>query len=296
MISKTCGLLSVAWLLITAHTCFAQDQWAGPYAAEFGPKAKAEFAALSENGRTAFRNALIACGLYVDEPINAVHKGDCKVALKGFVVEFSNEHSAISLLFNDAIIGAEIWEANIELDIQHGRREPPEPNPAKADIADLQKIYRDTPLHTANLATKPRDVRSPLSTGGPILIPLQREGGTFVVPVLINKAITLNFIIDSGAADVSIPADVVSTLIRTGTLQDTDFLGTQTYTLADGSKIPSPTFRIRSLKADKVEIGNVRASVANAKGDLLLGQKFPQPFQVMVDRQRETGIGPDSID
>jgi Aspartyl protease len=42
------------------------------------------------------------------------------------------------------------------------------------------------------------------------------QGGTFVIPVLINGQITLNFTIDSGAADVSIPADVVSTLIRTG--------------------------------------------------------------------------------
>ena len=59
-----------------------------------------------------------------------------------------------------------------------------------------------------------------------------------MVPVLINGAITLNFVIDSGATDVSVPADVVMTLIRTGTLQDTDFIGTQTYKLADGSTGP----------------------------------------------------------
>jgi predicted aspartyl protease len=46
--------------------------------------------------------------------------------------------------------------------------------------------------------------------------PLRKEGGTFVVPVLINGAITLDFTVDSGAADVSVPADVFSTLQRTG--------------------------------------------------------------------------------
>ena len=56
-------------------------------------------------------------------------------------------------------------------------------------------------------------------------IPLQREGGTFVVPVSINDQLTLKFVIDSGAADVSIPADVVMTLLRTGTLTPDDFLG-----------------------------------------------------------------------
>ena len=49
------------------------------------------------------------------------------------------------------------------------------------------------------------------------------EGGTFVVPVRINDQITLKFVIDSGAADVSVPADVVMTLLRTGTITECGF-------------------------------------------------------------------------
>ena len=60
--------------------------------------------------------------------------------------------------------------------------------------------------------------------------------GSFVVPVLVNGEITLNFIVDSGAADVSIPGDVVSTLIRTGSLKPTDITGEQNYQLANGSE------------------------------------------------------------
>jgi hypothetical protein len=40
-------------------------------------------------------------------------------------------------------------------------------------------------------------------------IPLEHQGGTYVIPVRINDAITLKFILDSGVADVSIPEDVV---------------------------------------------------------------------------------------
>jgi hypothetical protein len=40
--------------------------------------------------------------------------------------------------------------------------------------------------------------------------------------------------VDSGASDMSIPADIVSTLIRTKTITDQDFLGQQTHILADG--------------------------------------------------------------
>jgi len=110
-------------------------------------------------------------------------------------------------------------------------------------------------------------------------VPMKREGGTYVVPVLINGAITLNFVIDSGAADVSIPADVVMTLKRTGTLTEADFQGEQTYKLADGSTIPSQTFRIRSLKVGDRIVENVLGSIASEKSSPLLGQSFFSRFK-----------------
>jgi predicted aspartyl protease len=103
---------------------------------------------------------------------------------------------------------------------------------------------------------------------------MQKDGGTYVVPVLINGAITLNFIVDSGASDVSIPADVAMTLMRTGTLVESDFIEQRTYVLADGSKVPSQTFRIRSLKVGNKVLENVTGSISDAKGSLLLGQSF----------------------
>jgi hypothetical protein len=82
--------------------------------------------------------------------------------------------------------------------------------------------------------------------GGPrTVVPLVPDGGTFTVPVTINGRLTLNFVVDSGAADVSVPADVVMTLVRTGTISDEDFLGKQTYQMADGSIVPSQRFIIR---------------------------------------------------
>jgi predicted aspartyl protease len=111
-------------------------------------------------------------------------------------------------------------------------------------------------------------------TGSSALVPLQKEGRGYVVPVLINNAITLNFVIDSGADDVSIPADVVLTLFRTGTLTEADFIGSVTYTLADGSRVPSKTFRINSLTVGTKKIENVIGSIAPVRGSLLLGQSF----------------------
>ena len=103
---------------------------------------------------------------------------------------------------------------------------------------------------------------------------MKGESDIYVIPVLINNAITLDFVVDSGASDVSIPADVVTTLMRTGTLKQSDFLDQKTYRLADDSTVPSQTFRIRSLKVGSKVIENVNGSVASAKGTLLLGQSF----------------------
>ena len=105
-------------------------------------------------------------------------------------------------------------------------------------------------------------------------VPLRKQGGTFVVPVLINDRITLDFTVDSGAADVSIPGDVFSTLIRAGTVQQSDMLDEQSYRLADGSEQRSQRFRIRSLRVGGFELHNVVGSVAPAAGTLLLGQSF----------------------
>ena len=112
-----------------------------------------------------------------------------------------------------------------------------------------------------------------------LTVALKPVAGIFVLPIEINGVITLNFVVDSGAADVSIPADVVGTLIRTGTLKSSDFIGNKTYILADGSESPSSTFNIRSLKVGDFIVQGVQGSIAPATGPLLLGQSFLTRFK-----------------
>ena len=104
------------------------------------------------------------------------------------------------------------------------------------------------------------------------------------MPVLINQAIVLDFVVDSGAGDVTIPQDVFSTLIRTGTIQESDLTGTKTYKLANGSAEALPTFRIRSLTLAGTVIDDVSGSVTAVEGSLLLGQSFLHPFQIVANR------------
>jgi uncharacterized protein len=122
---------------------------------------------------------------------------------------------------------------------------------------------------------------------GESVVPMVSDGGTFKVPVTINDQLTLKFVLDSGASDVSIPADVVLTLLRTETITDADFLGKQTYQMADGSTVPSQRFVIRSLKVGDKTLQNVVGSIAPVAGSLLLGQSFLSRFKSWsIDNQR----------
>ena len=143
---------------------------------------------------------------------------------------------------------------------------------------------------TANATSSGGNESAPLPppTGGGETVALVSDGGTFKVPVTINGQLTLKFVVDSGAADVSIPADVVGTLVRTETITDADFLGKQTYQMADGSTVPSMRFVIRSLKVGDKTLENVTGSIAPVAGSLLLGQSFLSRFKSWsMDNQRQ---------
>jgi hypothetical protein len=92
------------------------------------------------------------------------------------------------------------------------------------------------------------------------------------VPVQINQAITLDFVVDSGAAEVNIPADVVMTLIRAKTITPSDFLPGAVYVLADGTRLESARFRIRTMRIGDRVVENASASIGEVASQLLLGQ------------------------
>jgi clan AA aspartic protease (TIGR02281 family) len=120
-------------------------------------------------------------------------------------------------------------------------------------------------------------------------IPLIHAHGTLQVPVVINDKITLNFTIDSGATDVSIPAAVFAALTRNGAVSPQDLLDKRIYKLADGSGELSQRFRLRSLRVGKLEVRDVIASVGDSGGLLLLGQSFLSRLKSWsIDNERQT--------
>ena len=118
-------------------------------------------------------------------------------------------------------------------------------------------------------------------------IPLRRQGNTYSLPVLINGIIPIPFILDTGAGHVLLPADVVFTLLRTGTLQSSDFISYRPYILADGRELPSAQFKIRELQVGHHISRNVVAGVGRLGSDALLGQSFLSRFgSATIDYKR----------
>jgi clan AA aspartic protease (TIGR02281 family) len=116
---------------------------------------------------------------------------------------------------------------------------------------------------------------SPLETR----IPLVKMSGGLIAPVVINNTLKLNFIVDSGASDVSIPADVFSSLVRANTVTQADITGVRNYKNADGEVFQSKTFVIRSLKIGNIEAPRVQAKVSPSNAPPLLGQSFLKRFK-----------------
>jgi hypothetical protein len=136
-----------------------------------------------------------------------------------------------------------------------------------------------TPGVTPGVQSGPPSQAAPQAQAQANEVALRLRGNTFYVPVTINNSIQLDFLIDSGASDVTIPADVAGTLMRTGTLASGDLLGRENYQLADGSTLHSTTFRIRSLKVGDRTLHDVVGSIAPVQGSLLLGQSFLRHFR-----------------
>ena len=110
-------------------------------------------------------------------------------------------------------------------------------------------------------------------------IKLKKSGGVYEIPVELNGVLKINFIFDSGASDVSISPDVALTLIRTGTIEDDDWLEGQFYRFADGSQAKSMRFKLKSINVGGKIIKDVTCSISNnLEAPMLLGQSALRMF------------------
>lgn len=103
-------------------------------------------------------------------------------------------------------------------------------------------------------------------------INLKKDNGVFYTPVILNNIITIDMMIDTGAAECSIPPCVANTLIKTNTLIFSDILPSQNYILADGTIVTCKRFILKSLKIGNRTLYNIECSVSSSDSSgLILG-------------------------
>jgi hypothetical protein len=105
-------------------------------------------------------------------------------------------------------------------------------------------------------------------------VQFHRLGGVFALPAVLNGTAKPYFVVDSGAASVQIPQEVVDELMRNGTLAQGDFLGDRGVVVADGRKLVVKTIRLRSIQVGNRTMDNVLATVGAPHSQALLGQSL----------------------
>lgn len=120
-------------------------------------------------------------------------------------------------------------------------------------------------------------------------IALGTSGGIFTVPVQVNRAVTMQFLVDPGAGVVVIPLPVLRSLIASGTVTQDDIVGVGTAELADSSTYVTARVNLRELRVGNVVVRDVTAAVAPGLSQPLLGQSFFRRFAaVTFDNRRNT--------
>jgi clan AA aspartic protease (TIGR02281 family) len=122
-----------------------------------------------------------------------------------------------------------------------------------------------------------RSRRGP-GSGQMLRIPFERRGDVMVVDVTLNDRVSAPFLVDTGASDVSIPAELADRLgIQIG--PETPY---RRYTTANGV-IAKPVITLDSVQAGEARLERVRASVSSTMEVGLLGGAFFNNFTFQID-------------
>lgn len=119
-------------------------------------------------------------------------------------------------------------------------------------------------------------------------INLKEEGGVYKIPCKVN-GLNMNFISDTGAADVSISKSEFQFMVKHGYIQDRDLRGVTTYQIANGSTVIGRQFNIREIQVGSSIFYDVNATVIDRENvPLLFGQSIIKRFgKYSIDTKKQ---------
>lgn len=108
-------------------------------------------------------------------------------------------------------------------------------------------------------------------------IKLINDNGVYKINVKFGL-ISKQFVLDSGASEISISTNLEKELIHNGLLKKEDYIEPGLYKIADGSIVSCRRIRIRQLKVGNIAVKNITASIGSSSTPLLLGKSFLDKF------------------
>jgi len=119
------------------------------------------------------------------------------------------------------------------------------------------------------------------------VVKMRKADGVYYVPCKINGT-EMEFILDTGASNITMSLTEVLFLYKQRKLTDDDFIGKQQYQIADGSIHEGMTVILRKVEIGDWLLNNVQASIVNSmEAPLLLGQSALAAFgKIAIDYNR----------
>lgn len=113
---------------------------------------------------------------------------------------------------------------------------------------------------------------------GQTTVIMTQKYGVYFIPCKVN-GLSLDFIFDTGASDVTISDLEANKMRENGFLKEDEILGTGNYTTANGDMVVGTKIILRTLQIGGKTLYNVNASIVHTEdAPLLLGQSALQKF------------------
>lgn len=145
----------------------------------------------------------------------------------------------------------------------------------------INRSSRATPKTSSqNYLSGERSSRSHASN----VVQMRKESGIYLVPTKIN-GVSMEFIFDTGASNISISETEALFLLKQGKLQEEDFIGKQNFIDANGDISEGTIVNLKTVEIGNRTLNNVQASIVNnLKAPLLLGQSALSQFgKISID-------------
>jgi clan AA aspartic protease (TIGR02281 family) len=115
-------------------------------------------------------------------------------------------------------------------------------------------------------------ILSHLISNAQIVIEMKNENGVYTMPCKVN-GLSLRFIFDTGASNVSISLAEAVFMLKNGYLDEIDLHGSSYSQIANGEIVENTTINIRELEIGGIKLHNINAIIIHElNAPLLLGQ------------------------